>query len=89
MRRYDAHERCQFSGSGTGITRCFAPNDLDIQRASGIIKLNKIKGGFFMKHFDTFGVMLDCSRNAVMTVKELKHFIAEYDTSSQDFGEPF
>lgn len=28
-----------------------------------------------MKHFDTFGVMLDCSRNAVMTVKELKHFI--------------
>ncbi|KAG5212040.1 periphilin-1 isoform 3, partial [Lynx pardinus] len=22
-------------------------------------------------------------------VEELKHFIAEYDTSSQDFGEPF
>ena len=28
-----------------------------------------------MNHFDTFGVMLDCSRNAVMTVRELKHFI--------------
>lgn len=28
-----------------------------------------------MKSFDTFGVMLDCSRNAVMTVEELKHFI--------------
>lgn len=28
-----------------------------------------------MSSFDTFGVMLDCSRNAVMTVAELKHFI--------------
>lgn len=28
-----------------------------------------------MKEFDTFGVMLDCSRNAVMTVPELKRFM--------------
>lgn len=28
-----------------------------------------------MKHFDSFGVMLDCSRNAVMTVDEVKRFI--------------
>lgn len=28
-----------------------------------------------MERLDTFGVMLDCSRNAVMSVKELKHFI--------------
>ena len=29
-----------------------------------------------MKHFDTFGIMIDCSRNAVMTVEELKKFIS-------------
>jgi len=29
-----------------------------------------------MKHFDTFGIMIDCSRNAVMTVGELKKFIS-------------
>ena len=28
-----------------------------------------------MKHFDTFGVMIDCSRNAVMTPDALKKFI--------------
>lgn len=28
-----------------------------------------------MKNFDTLGVMVDCSRNAVMTVAELKRFI--------------
>lgn len=29
-----------------------------------------------MKHFDTFGVMIDCSRNAVMSVSALKKFIS-------------
>ena len=29
-----------------------------------------------MKHFDTFGVMIDCSRNAVMTPGALKKFIS-------------
>lgn len=28
------------------------------------------------KYFDTFGVMIDCSRNAVMKISELKQFIA-------------
>lgn len=28
-----------------------------------------------LKHFDTLGVMLDCSRNAVMNVEEVKRFI--------------
>jgi len=28
-----------------------------------------------MKNFDTFGVMIDCSRNAVMSVKSLKNFL--------------
>ena len=27
-----------------------------------------------MNYFDTFGVMIDCSRNAVMSVKSLKKF---------------
>ena len=29
-----------------------------------------------MKYFDTLGVMIDCSRNAVMTIPQLKKFIA-------------
>lgn len=29
-----------------------------------------------MMHFDTLGVMIDCSRNAVMTISELKNFIS-------------
>jgi len=28
-----------------------------------------------MKNFDRFGVMIDCSRNAVMTVEQVKSFI--------------
>ena len=28
-----------------------------------------------MKHFDTLGVMLDCSRNAVPTLSDLYHFV--------------
>ena len=28
-----------------------------------------------MKHFDTFGIMIDCSRNAVMTPDSLKKLI--------------
>ena len=28
-----------------------------------------------MQGFDRFGVMIDCSRNAVMTVEQVKNFI--------------
>ena len=41
-----------------------------------IIITNNITGDtFLMKNFDTFGIMIDCSRNAVYTVHALKRFI--------------
>ena len=35
----------------------------------------KQRGTTMIQHFNKFGVMLDCSRNAVMTVEQLKKFI--------------
>ncbi len=39
-----------------------------------MIRLTKYEGDIFMKGFKHFGVMLDCSRNGVLKVEEVKSF---------------